>query len=298
MSFINFNNEARSIPITVIIAVKNESLNISKCLSALSLAKRVIVIDSQSTDNTAELVRNFGHEIVQFKYLGGYPKKRQWALDNLKIETEWILLLDADEVVPLSLWSEIMIAINSHPRKNAFFIRKGFHFLGKEMKFGGFSHAAILLFRNGKARFEKSLESHRIDLDMEVHERIIVSGDIGKLLTPLIHEDFKGLEGYISRHNQYSTWEAELRTNYFTTGLYGSDTIPAKFFGNPQERRRALKNLIIRIPFESSIWFFYHYFLRLGILEGKRGPIACQIRASYISQVRAKIYELNDSRLH
>lgn len=282
----------RKLPITVLLAVKNEAINLPRCLAALAPAEKVIVLDSHSTDATPNIALQYGAKIVQFDYLGGYPKKRQWALENLDIVTLWILLLDADEMVPTTLWQEIAAAIYSPDASDAYLITKGFHFLGRRFKYGGFSHSAVLLFRTGAARFEKLFDDNLSGLDMEVHERIVVDGRIGKINTPLIHEDFKGLEAYISRHNKYSTWEAQLRCHYLTTGRYGEETISPRFFGNSQERRRFLKALIIRAPFEQWLWFIYHYFVRLGFLEGRPGLIASQIRASYIVQIKAKIYEL------
>lgn len=280
------------LPITVLLAAKNEAVNLPRCISALGPATRVVVLDSHSTDATSEIAHAHGAEVVQFHYHGGYPKKRQWALDNLTIDTPWVLLLDADEVVPPLLWAEIAEAINQPPRADAFMITKGFHFLGRRMRHGGFSHAAVLLFKTGKARFERIFEDDLDGLDMEIHERLVVDGSIGRIATPLIHEDFKGLEAYIARHNKYSTWEARLRYRYLGTGLYGEQTITPRLFGNAQERRRAIKALIIRLPFEHWLWFGYHYVFRLGFLEGRAGLIACQIRSSYIAQVRAKMFEL------
>ena len=88
------------LPLTVLIAAKDEERNIGRCLASLSPAERVIVVDSQSGDQTARIAEECGAEIVQFDYSGGYPKKRQWALNTLTITTPWILLLDADEAVP------------------------------------------------------------------------------------------------------------------------------------------------------------------------------------------------------
>jgi glycosyltransferase involved in cell wall biosynthesis len=278
--------------ITVILAVKNEALNLSRCLSALTPVKQVIVVDSQSTDETIKIAKSFGARVAQFKYKGGYPKKRQWALENIKIKTKWILLLDADEVITEKLLDEINKNINKDKSLDAYLITKEFHFLGNKFYFGGFSHSAVLLFKNGKARFEKLIEDNRDGLDMEVHERLIVDGEIGKISTPLIHQDFKGLEAYIQRHNKYSTWEAQLRFNFLKTGRYGQEIITPRIFGNSQERRRAIKKIIIRFPFEPLMWFFYHYIFRLAFLEGRAGLIASQIRYSYICQVRAKVYEL------
>ncbi len=280
-----------NLPITVLVAAKNEQANLPRCLAALTPVGRVIVLDSHSRDKTSEIALAAGAEVVQFDYRGGYPKKRQWALDTLDISTEWVLLLDADEVVPPALWEEIAAAVAAPAGPAAFLITKGFHFLGRRFRHGGFSFAAVLLFRRGKARFEQIIGDAGDGLDMEVHERIIVDGPVGKLRTPLIHEDFKGLHAYLDRHNRYSTWEAALRFRYLTTGRYGEDTIRPRLFGNTQERRRFLKSWIIRLPFEPWLWFFYHYGFRLGFLEGRPGLIASQIRSAYIRQIRAKVYE-------
>ncbi len=278
--------------ITVLIAARNEAANLGKCLAALRPAARVVVVDSHSTDATAKIAADAGAEVVQFDYEYGYPKKRQWALQTLQFDTDWVFLLDADEVVPPQLWDEIELAIDSANACDGYLIRKGFHFLGHRFRYGGFSHQAMLLIRSDKGRFEQLIEVPGDTLDMEVHERVIVDGKVGVLDTPLIHEDFKGLEAYLDRHNRYSTWEAHLRHQLLTTGRYGEDSVNAKLFGNAQERRRWLKKIAVRIPFEPWLWFFYHYICKLGFLEGRSGLIACQIRRQYISDVRAKLYEL------
>jgi glycosyltransferase involved in cell wall biosynthesis len=277
------------LPITVLIAARNEAANISRCLAALKPAQRVVLLDSASNDGTAELARQQAAEVVQFHYGGGYPKKRQWALDTLDLRTPWILLLDADEVVSPLLWSEIRAAIEPADAPAAFLIRKEFHFLGRRFRFGGFSHQAVLLFRTGRARFERLLENDPSAFDMEVHERVIVNGSIGRLRMPLIHEDFKGLTAYKERHEQYAIWEAALRHDFLSTGKYGADAIPAKLTGNSQERRRFLKKCVMRLPFEPLLWFIYHYLARGGFLEGRAGWVACRIRADYIRTVRKKI---------
>jgi glycosyltransferase involved in cell wall biosynthesis len=275
------------------IAARNEAANIARCVKALGPAERVLLLDSQSTDETASIAQQCGTEVVQFHYSGGYPKKRQWALDTLDLRTPWILLLDADEVMSPQLWSEIETTIGSADAPEAFLIRKEFHFLGRRFRFGGFSHAAVLLFRKGKARFERLIEEDPSGFDMEVHERVIVDGRIGRLRTPLVHEDFKGLDAYIGRHHRYATWEAAVRHRFLTTGDYGDATIQPKLFGNAQERRRFLKRLVIRLPFEPMIWFCYHYLVRGALLEGSPGFVACRIRAQYIAEVRAKMKALN-----
>jgi len=280
------------LPVTVLIAARNEAANIAKCLvSVMGHFARVIVLDSHSTDGTADIARQLGAEVVQFDYPGGHPKKRQWALDTLDIVTEWVFLLDADEQVPSALWKEIAVAISEPQERNGYLVTKGFHFLGRRFRYGGFSFAAVLLIRHGKTRFERLMPEVGDGLDMEVHERVIVDGPVGRLRTPLVHDDFKGLQAYLDRHNRYSTWEAALRYQFLTTGCYGETTIRPQLFGNTQERRRWIKALMIRLPFEPWLWFCYHYLLKLGFLEGRRGLIACNIRMAYIRDVKAKVYE-------
>ncbi len=282
-----------TLPITVLIAARNEEANLPRCLKALEPAARVVVLDSQSSDATPQIACEHGAEVVQFDYDGGYPKKRQWALETLDIETEWVLLLDADEVVPESLWAEIRRTLSDSDIDDAYLITKGFHFLGQKFTYGGFSHEAVLLFRTGHAQFERLIDDPS-GLDMEVHERLIVDGSVGSLDTALIHEDFKGLEAYIKRHNRYSTWEAHLRRAYLQEETYGKTSVNARLFGNAQERRRFLKKIAIRTPFEPLLWFLYHYVFQLGFLEGRPGLIASQIRRNYIANVRAKMYELHE----
>ena len=280
------------LPITVLIAARNEAANIERCLRSLHRAQHVVVLDSQSSDNTPAIAQRLGADVVQFRYEGGYPKKRQWALNTLPLPSSWVLLIDADEVVPPGLWDEIESSLSRSDIPEAFLIRKEFHFLGRRFRFGGFSHAAVLLFRKGSAQFEHLLDELDSGFDMEVHERVIVRGRVAHLHTPLIHEDFKGLDAYRRRHHAYATWEASLRNVFLSSGTYGKDTIQPKLFGNTQERRRFLKKLVIRLPFEPAIWFVYHYLVRGGVLEGWPGFLACKIRAEYIAEVRTKLRRL------
>jgi glycosyltransferase involved in cell wall biosynthesis len=281
-----------SVPVTVLVAVRNERPNIERCIAALRPAARVVVVDSGSRDGTPEMARDMGAEVVQFVYTGGYPKKRQWALEQLAIATEWVMCVDADEVVPGQLWVEIDRAVRGNTACDAYTIAKQFHFLGRRFRFGGFSFRAVVLFRLGHARFERLVDDGPDGLDMEVHERVLVDGQVGSLPTPLVHDDFKGLAAYLERHNRYSTWEAKLRDQYFRTGRWGLEGVAARPLGNTQERRRFLKMIAIRVPFEALAWFAYHYIVRLGFLEGRRGLIAAQIRAGYIQQIRTKLFEL------
>jgi len=275
-------------PLTVLVAARNEELNIARCLRALGPAERVVVVDSDSADATASIASKLGAEVVQFDYRGGYPRKRQWALENLDIQTPWVMLVDADEVVPPTLWHEISEAI-ARGKHDAFLVTKGFHFMGRRFRFGGFSHAAVVLFRTGRARFERVALDPADEHDMEVHERVIVEGSVGRLSTPLVHEDFKGLAAYRERHRRYAVWEANARRQFLHTGRWGDDTVAPRLFGNSQERRRFLKSIAVRMPMEPLLWFVYHYLLKLGFIEGIPGLIASLVRAKYIADVRKRV---------
>src|SRR5215831_9401851 len=91
------------IPVSVIVPVRNEALNLPRCLESLRDFAEVYVIDSQSTDETPKIARSFGSKVVQFHYRGGWPKKRQWAMDTLPLAFDWILLIDADETLTQEL---------------------------------------------------------------------------------------------------------------------------------------------------------------------------------------------------
>jgi len=282
-----------SVAVTVLVAARDERANIARCVASAAPARRIVVVDSGSADGTAAIAEAAGAEVHQFRFEPGRPKKRQWALDTLDFDTDWVLLLDADEQVPPALWTEIVAVLAGPPAHPAYFIRKGFHFLGRRFRFGGFSFDAVLLIDRRRARFERLSYDADDRLDMEVHERVIVDGSIGRLATPLIHDDFKSLEAYVARHNAYSTWEARMRHRFLETGRWGQEPVRARLFGNAQERRRFLKYVALRTPGEPLLWFLYHYLFRGGILEGRRGLIASRIRANYIADVRAKVYELS-----
>jgi len=280
------------LPVTVIVASRNEEPNIASCLRSLVKAHRILVIDSNSTDLTKSIARQHGAQVIDYEYSGGYPKKRQWAMDSLDISTPWTMFIDADEQVPPILWDEIEYALNSPDSCAAYLVRKGFHFLGKRFRCGGFSHPAIILFRTGKARFEETAGNSPNGQDMEIHERLFVDGKVGRLRTHLIHDDCKGLSAYIDRHNKYSTWEAGIRAHYIKTGSWGERTIRASIFGDSQSFRRFIKPLALKLPFEPWLWFLYHYLVCGAMFEGRRGLIASSLRKSYIQQVRCKVYEL------
>ncbi len=118
-------------PVSVIIPVKNEAENLKRCLPALAWADEVFVVDSQSSDQTAEVAANFGAEVVQFQFNGRYPKKKNWALDHLPFRNEWVMIVDADEVVVPELASEIADRI-ARGEADGYYLNSRYYFLGRQ----------------------------------------------------------------------------------------------------------------------------------------------------------------------
>ena len=102
---------AAKLPVTVVIAVKNEERNLPLCLERLSRFLKIVVIDSGSTDQTQAIAAKFGCEFIPFKWNGHYPKKRNWYLLNHHLDTPWVFFLDADEYVTEAFVNELERAI-------------------------------------------------------------------------------------------------------------------------------------------------------------------------------------------
>ena len=136
------------IPITVIVSVKNEALNLPACIEKLKQFAQIIVVDSGSTDDTKSIATNMGAEVLEFEWNGKFPKKRNWALQNASLQHDWILFLDADEFVTKAFVEEVAIKTQD-PTYNGFVIQFQNYFMGKKLKYGyGFQKSA--LFRKSK----------------------------------------------------------------------------------------------------------------------------------------------------
>src|SRR6184192_1356452 len=199
-----------TLPISVIIPVRNEARNLPRCLESLRGVGEVYVVDSNSSDETAEIARSFDATVVQFTYRGGWPKKRQWAMDTLPITYDWILLLDADEALTSQLAEEIRRAIQD-PNFGGYYIALQMFFLGRTLRYSDAGFYKLSLFRRGKGRFECRLKDQDNSMcDMEVHEHVIVDGNIGMLSNTLLHHNCDSLSRYIQKHDNYSNWEASV----------------------------------------------------------------------------------------
>src|SRR5580704_12920287 len=281
---------AGKLPVSVIIAARNEAKNLPRCLQALTDVGEVYVIDSQSTDETVEIARSNGAQVVQFHYQGGWPKKRQWAMSTLPIACDWILLLDADEVLTIQLKEEIRTAIQN-PAIDGYFIMLRTWFLGRALRHGDVALWKLSLFRRGKGRYECRLKDQDASMaDMEVHEHVVVEGVTAKLRTPIIHHNVESLSRYIQKHDEYSNWESRVL-------LQGDDReLPPSLLGTQAQRRRWLKRKLFAVPGSPVLLFLYRYVLRLGFLDGVPGLIYCGFQAVQMFHTKAKIYELKSKR--
>jgi len=278
-----------SIAVTVIIPTRNEARHLARCLEAVRRFSEVYVVDSQSTDSTVEIACASGAKVVQFHYHGGWPKKRQWALDSLPFENDWVLLLDADEVLTPDLADEIQAAVRS-PNLVGYRIFLRIHFLGRELRFGGSGFWKLSLFRRGKGHFECRLREQDPSMsDIEVHEHVVGDGDVGKLRHALPHHNVESLSRYLAKHNEYSNWEAKV----LGQATEQVDELRPTLFGNQAQRRRWLKKRFFGLPGSPIFFFFYKYLLRLGFLDGVPGLIYCVLQSTHFFHIKAKMYEFN-----
>ena len=274
------------LPLSVIVAARNEERNLPRCLQSLASAGEVFVVDSFSDDSTPAIARSHGAEVTQFRYRGGWPKKRQWALRNLPLAYEWVLLLDADESLTPALEAEIKRAIED-PGISGYYLKLQMHFLGRQLRHCGAGFYKLALFRREKGRFECRFEQQDDSMcDMEVHEHVIVDGATARLENPVIHRTVESLSHYIRKHDQYSNWESRV-----LAAVDAPDELKPDLFGTQAQRRRWLKKMFFRVPGSPVALFFYRYIVRLGVLDGTPGLIYCLFQAIQMFHTKAKIYE-------
>ncbi len=281
------------LPVSVIVPVKNEERNIAACLESVAWADEIWVVDSHSTDSTCEIARQHGARVEQFDYAGGFPKKKNWALQNLPLKHEWVLLLDADERVTPELQTEITEILNAPEQADGYYINRRLIFLGRWIKHcGWYPSWNLRLFKHRLGRFER-LEAEDVENagDVEVHEHVLLDGHAEYLKHDLLHEDFKSIYHFIERHNRYSNWDARVYAN-LAGGLAGSQSINASLFGSPLERKRFIKRMWARFPFRPLLRFLWMYVVKFGFLDGRPGLIFCTLMTMHEAVISAKIYEM------
>lgn len=275
--------------LTVIILTKNEKDNLPKAINSVKkIAKEIIIVDSGSTDETLEIAEKLGCRTYYHQW-ETYSKQYNWAFDNLKINTEWIMRLDADEEITEELSNEIDEKLPKIEKGiNGIILRRRLYFLGRWIKHGGIYPQLILrIFRKGKGRLE----------DKIMDEHIVLSeGSTICFKNDFIDNNIKDLSWWISKYNWYSDREVYEVLNLEKLKNEGK-LIQPKLFGKYYERKRWLKEKIY-LKFSPSVraylYYLYRFYFKLGFLDGREGKIYHFLQAYwYRFLIDAKLYEVS-----
>lgn len=230
--------------VAAIVTTFNEEQNIAECIESLLWCDEILVVDSFSTDRTPEIVRRY--EKVRFyqRTYYGSASQKNWAMDQ--VESDWILIFDADERCTPELRHEIEARLADDPQHEAYTIKRRVYFLDKEIRFSGWQHDRVVrLVRTGSARYP----------NRRVHADMITRGSAPVLSSPMIHYMTDSLDEYLRRIEKYSFW------------------------GAAQNWRDGRKAGFLEI-FGRSLWRFLRtYIFQLGILDGMHGLVFCMIQA-------------------
>jgi glycosyltransferase involved in cell wall biosynthesis len=274
------------VPISVLIPIKNEASNLPRCLAGVRWADEIFVVDSQSTDGSIAIAEQNDAQVVQFQFDGTWPKKKNWALENLPFRNEWVFILDADEVLPPEAEQEFAQAIAKPGDLAGYWINRRFMFMGKWLRYSYYPNWNLRLFRHSLGRYEKLTDADTQSGDNEVHEHVIVNGPTGRLRCEMDHYAFPSVELFVEKHNRYSNWEARVAAD---RQLSGSD---AQIRSIAVGRRRRLKQLSQRLPFRPLLRFLYVFIWQKGFLDGREGYYFARLHGVYELLSIAKTYEL------
>ncbi len=275
--------------LTIVIPVKNEEINLPICLENVKQFNHVVVVDSGSTDRTHEIAQQFGREVVQFKWDGKFPKKRNWLLRNYAFKTPWCLFLDADERITDAWLNEaterLSEALNSSI--DAFICYYDNWFMGRVMRYGDAMRKTAIL-RIGAGEYERIEENAWSKLDMEIHEHLVVKGEIAEISSRMEHYDKRSLDAHWKKHEQYADWES----NRYLTLVGQNGDISAS---SQLTKRQRIKYGLITKWYFPWLYFCASYFLKRGFLDGRAGLKFALLKARYFNLVRIKIRELKSN---
>ncbi len=280
------------IPVSVLIPAKNEEANLPACLTSVALADEIWMVDSHSVDRSVAIAEEYGANVVQFDFNGQWPKKKNWALENLPFRNPWVLIVDCDERITPELWAEITTAIQN-PDYAGYYLNRRVFFLGAWIRHGGrYPDWNLRLFRHVQGRYENLQTSLTPNTgDNEVHEHVILQGKVGYLKEDMLHEDFRNIFHWLERHNRYSNWEARVYDNLLS-GQDEQGTIGSNLLGDAVQRKRFLKRIWVYLPLKPLLRFFLIYVFQLGFLDGRAGFIYACLMSQYEYNISVKLYEL------
>lgn len=267
--------------ITAIILTKNEEKNIEECLKSIcDFAKRIVIVDSGSTDNTIEIAKKYNVDVYIHPF-ENYARQFNWGLDNVNIDTKWSLRLDADERFTPELCRELEEQMDKHINDdiNGFVLEAWLFFMGKKLKHGGSAKKKLMVFKTGIGRIE--------DRKMDEHT-VLSSGTALEIKEKFLHYDFKDLTMYVKKLNWYATREMQ---DYYD-GAFPDEEFNASNAKIASTRRKKTK--YYKLPIFWRCWanFLYAYFIKGNCLNGKEGFIYCFLYFLYYRMlVDMKIYE-------
>jgi glycosyltransferase involved in cell wall biosynthesis len=276
----------RSSPVAIIILTYNEEANLRSCLESIKdFFDEIFLVDSFSTDKTLEIAREYTDKIYQNPFVD-WVQQRNWALENLPFSYDWALFLDADERLTRELCVEISNTVKATDQSfDGYYIRRNFYFLGRWLKHGGYQKDYVLrLIKKDKAHFVAT---------GGFREKIVLTGKMGTLTNPMLHEDHNQLTIWIQKQDKRATMDAKemvaRQAVISKTELFDKKHLEHYYRIWLQEKIWPRLPLFIR-PF---IRFLYNYILRLGFLDGKEGFVYWFLMALwYPLLVDAKYLEL------
>ena len=277
------------VPISLLVPCKNEEANLDRCLQSVPWVAEIFVIDSNSNDKTSEIAELHGAKVVQFEYKGGWPKKKNWALENLSFSNEWVLILDADECLPPEAEEEIRgIVTNTKDVHSGYWINRQYFFMGKALKHAYFPNWNLRLFKHKLGRYEKITDLSTDSGDHEIHEHVVVQGSTGRLKSIMDHHAFPTIESFVEKHNRYSNWEAIVENEKKEK----ADSIQH----NEVKLKRKLRIVFRKLPFRPTIRFLYVYIWQKGFLDGWPGYVFARLHGQYEFLSVAKAKEVAKSK--
>ncbi|MBW4479700.1 MAG: glycosyltransferase family 2 protein [Tolypothrix brevis GSE-NOS-MK-07-07A] len=266
--------------LSVYILTYNEELDIAACIESAMLSDDIIVVDSCSSDRTVERAKNYPVRVVQHAF-ESHGKQRTWMLESIAPKYEWVYILEADERMTPELFAECLQAMNN-PDYIGYYVAERVMFMDRWIRYSTqYPRYQLRLFRHGKVWFD----------DYGHTEREVCHGETSFLKETYPHYTCsKGLNRWIEKHNRYSTDEAQ-ETLYQLE--HGNVNWLNLFFGKSEvEKRRALKDLSLRLPARPLLRFFYMYFILGGCLDGRAGTAWCTLQAFYEYLILLKVWEM------
>ena len=253
--------------IDLVVLTFNEEKNISQCLDSVQgLVDSVYIVDSGSTDDTKKIAESYGAYVYQNPF-ENQAVQFNWAMDNLPLEGDWVLWLDADEYLLPELKSEIDSKLPKLSKDICgILLKRRLYFMDRWIRHGGFYPTIVMrLFRTGTARKE--------NIEMDEHLYLMRGSSI-QFLNDFADYNHKGLLDWSIKHVKYSARCARTYLKYEEENSHGE--IESNYFGSAPERKRWLKSkLYLKFPLiiRAFLLFIYRYIIKLGILDGIPGLI-------------------------